>query len=216
MKLIKLFFMFTIVSMIVISCKETKKEGVQDADAVEMTEESSSESENKDVAEEGADESTAEGEGSSSESTDAAAAGSKEPATGVESASKDIEELKVPEGVLAEELADTPVIYPGCAGSAEEVRACNRESFIAFIKSEFNKNLAPNLNLGEGDYEIKSIIHIDGSGKISTLKVVAPHKALEAEMVRVIGKAPKVTPAIKAGEPVAISFVLPVNFKVQM
>ena len=138
MKLIKLFFMLAIVSMVVISCKETKKEGVQDADAVEMTEESSSESENSDVAEEGVDKSAAEGEGSSGESA-AASAGSKAPATGVETTSKDLEELKVPEGVLAEELADTPVIYPGCVGSAEEVRTCNRESFIAFIKSEFNK-----------------------------------------------------------------------------
>lgn len=206
--------MLAIVSMVVVSCKETKKEEVQDASAVEMEEGSSSES---------ADEAASEGQVEASGSEDAAAASeesaspeSKAPATGVEAASKDVEALAVPEGVLAEELADTPVIYPGCSGSAEEIRTCNRESFIAFIKEEFNKKLASNLNLDEGDYEIKSIIHIDESGKISTVKVVAPDKSLEDEMVRVIGKAPMVVPATEAGEPVAISFLLPVKFKVQI
>lgn len=205
--------MLAIVSMVVVSCKETKKEEVQDASAVEMEEGSSSES---------ADEAASEGQAEAGDSEEPAASEdavnpeSKAPATGVEAASKDVEVLAVPEGVLAEELADTPVIYPGCSGSAEEIRTCNRESFIAFIKEEFNKKLASNLNLDEGDYEIKSIIHIDESGKISTMKVVAPDKSLEDEMVRVIGKAPMVVPATEAGEPVAISFLLPVKFKVQI
>ena len=204
--------MLAIVSMVVFSCKETKKEEVQDANAVEMEEGSSSES-----ADEAASDGQVEASSSEAAATDeSATTESKAPATGVEAASKDVEALAVPEGVLAEELADTPVIYPGCSGSAEEIRTCNKESFIAFIKEEFNKKLASNLNMEEGDYEIKSIIHIDESGKISTVKVAAPHKSLEEEMVRVIGKAPMVVPATEAGEAVAISFLLPVKFKVQI
>ncbi len=53
----------------------------------------------------------------------------------------------MPEGVIAEELADTPVIYPGCAGCNEEIRACNKESFIAYIKSEFNHEIAKEAGL---------------------------------------------------------------------
>ena len=39
MKTIKVLFIFALVSMIAVSCKETKKEEVQDDAAVEMTEE---------------------------------------------------------------------------------------------------------------------------------------------------------------------------------
>ena len=212
MKIVKIFFMLAIVSMVVVSCKETKKEEVQDDAAVEMTEESSNEAVTDAAADDQVPSDAQESEGDGA----AAAAGSMEPAKGINAASKDLEELTVPEGVLAEELADTPVIYPGCSGSAAEMRACNKESFIAFIKGEFDKSLAPKLNLDEGDYEIRSIIHVDEAGKISTMKISAPDKAMEDEMVRVISKAPMVVPATKGGKPVAISFLLPVKFKVKI
>jgi len=214
MKIVKILFIFALVSMIAVSCKETKKEEVQDDAEIEMTDVSS------DVVEEETTDTAGEASDSDKEAATAPVGTqeekTKEAATGIDAESKELEEFVVPEGVLAEELADTPVIYPGCSGSAEEIRACNRESFVAFIMNEFNKNLAPSLNLGGGEFEIKSYLHIDKAGKMSALKVVAPHIALEAEMVRVIGKVPAVVPATDAGEPVAISFLLPVKFKVEI
>lgn len=227
MKTIRVLFVFAVVSMLVMSCKDTKKEEVTDDASIEMTEEAveseegtasesdastSSESDHSDAAAAGAAATGAAASGAEAEGT----AASNEAASGIDAESKGLEEIPVPEGVIAEELADTPVIYPGCSGSAEEIRACNRQSFIAFIQGEFDKNIAPSLNLGGGDFEIKSFLHIDEAGKMSALKIVAPDPSLEAEMKRVIGKVPAVAPATEGGQPVGISFMLPVKFKVEI
>ena len=108
--------------MISFSCNETKKEEVKDDAAVETTEEATG-TENEGEA------TASESEASGSESAEgdaglapaaagaaAASDGSAEaakPATGINAQSKGLEEVDVPEGVIAEELADTPVIYPG-------------------------------------------------------------------------------------------------------
>ena len=126
-----------------------------------------------------------------------------------------VEELAVSEGVMEEKMADTPVIYPGCEGGTETIRACSKEKFISFLKKEFNDGLASDLNLNEGNYNINSIIKIDETGKCSAVKVDGPHEVLRNEMKRVIGKLPQLTPATKGGKPVTVSFVLPVNFKVR-
>ncbi|RLD61934.1 MAG: hypothetical protein DRI95_13650 [Bacteroidetes bacterium] len=211
MKITKLLFVFAIIGLIAVSCKETKKEDVVDESAVEMTEEGS---EATDM--EATDDSSAE----STDATPAASEGdvaeesAKEAQEGVEAASKDVEEVDV-EGVtvLSEEMADTPVIYPGCAeGSVEEIRACSKKEFIAFLKKEFDKDLANELSMG--NHEIRSVVHIDESGKCSVLRVTAPNPQLKREVERVIGKLPQMTAATKNGKPVSVTFILPVNFKV--
>ncbi len=212
MKITKLLFVFAIIGLIAVSCKETKKEDVVDESAVEMTEEGS-EASDMEATDESGSESTDAG-ATTTEGTDVAEESSKEAQEGVEAASKDVEEVAV-EGVeiLSEEMADTPVIYPGCGeGSVEEIRACSKKEFIAFLKKEFDKDLANELTMG--DHEIKSVVHIDESGKCSVLRVTAPNPQLKREMERVIGLLPQMTAATKKGEAVSVSFILPVNFKV--
>ena len=205
MKIVKLFFIFAVVSMITFSCKESKKEDAQDDASVEMTDEGS-EAGGMDATEEGGEEAA---------SSDAAAEGSMDAAESIEAESKGLEPLVVPEGVIAEELADTPVVYPGCEGSIEEIRACNRESFITFLRNEFDKELAKEANLKSGDYEIRSIVHVDETGKVAALRITAPNKALETEMKRVMAKVPQVVPATEAGEAVGVTFMVPVKFQVE-
>ena len=218
MKVIKVLVVFLLVSMIAVSCKETKKEEVQDDAAVEVSDGSSDAAADAEATD---GEMTSESNDNNGEAGAAAGAGAvageeREPVQGIESSAKGVEELAVPEGVLAEEMSDTPVVYPGCRGSIEEIRVCNRESFITFIQKEFNKNLAPSLNLGDGEFVIRSLVHIDEAGKVSSLKIVAPHQSLENEMKRVIDLTPSVVPATEAGQPVAVSFLLPVKFKVEI
>ena len=215
MKIVKVLFVFALVSMIAVSCKETKKEEVND-DAVEMTEDSA-ESGEMEVTEES---------GTSAEVVGAAAAASGSEASEgeatmeevevIEGQSMGIEEVVVPEGVIAEELADTPVIYPGCTGStAEEIRACNLESFTAYVKKEFNHEVSKEANIKSGEYMIKAAIHINKAGRVFTLRITAPNEALENEMRRVVDKTPHVVPATVGGEPVGVSFILPVDFRVE-
>ncbi len=223
MKILKLLLVFTLVSTIAVSCKETKKEEVQD-DTVEMTEEvitiewveEESSSDEIEATESDAGASGAAAATKAKEAAPAAAAEESKEAVEevVEVEANEVEELVVPAGVIAEELAETPVVYPGCTGSVEEIRACNRASFIAFLKDEFDRSLAESLGLKEGNHEIKSIVQVDTSGKLTALRVNAPHKILEAEMLRVIDNVPVVVPATKGGEAVPVTFILPIKFKV--
>lgn len=202
MKILKVLFIFALVSMIAVSCKETKKEDIQDDSAVEMTEEGSTMSGDMEATEEG------------SEEVEGAAASMKK-VEAIEGVTEGLEEMVVPEGVIAEEMADTPVIYPGCEGATEEVRACSREKFIAFLKREFDTGLASDLNLKDGDYKINSIVQIDEKGKCIALRIDGPSEALKNEMKRVIDKLPMLTPATHEGKPVKVSFAVPVDFKVK-
>lgn len=214
MKIVKVLFIFALVSMIAVSCKETKKEDVQDGSAVEMTEEGSESSGAEAV--EGGAAAAASGAESEDASKDGAEGEAIEPkATAIQGETMGMEELVVPEGVIAEELADTPVIYPGCTGSsAEEIRACNKESFIAYVKKEFNHDVSGE-GLKNGDYAIKAAIHVNKAGRVFTLRVTAPNEFLQKEMRRVIDNTPHVTPATHKGEPVGVSFMLPVDFRLQ-
>ena len=201
MKIIKLFFVFTLVSMIAVSCKETKKEEVQD-DTMEMTEEGTD-----------AVGGSAEAEDASTDAaTDAAA---MEAGEAVEGASKGVEPIPVPEGVISEELAETPVIYPGCEGTNEEIRACNKKSYTEFLLNEFDDEIAKEANLEAGEYKISTLFHVDKTGKVYALRVTAPNQSLETEMKRVIAKVPQVTPATNGGEPVDVTFLLPITFVVK-
>ena len=218
MKIIKLLFIFALVSMIAVSCKETKKDEVQDDAATEMTEEGSDDS-GMEASEEGGEEEVSSSDAAGA--AGAAAAGeatdteSMEAAEGVEAAPKDVEPLIVPAGVIAEELADTPVVYPGCTGSVEEIRACNKESFIAYIKSEFNHEIGKQAGLKKGDYEIGVVMHVNKAGRVFSLRVTAPNAQLKREMERVVNKTPHVVPATEAGEPVGVSVKFLVDFKVE-
>jgi protein TonB len=206
MKLIKTLLMFVLISVISISCKETKKEEVnEEMESVEETvvvEEGDGAVEETVVVEEG------DGGAEAVEVTEAAA-----PAKGVESSSVGLEETVV-EGVMVEAMADTPVIYPGCEGSVEEIRACSRENFINHLKKNFKADRAADLGLKSGEHKLRALIKIDKTGKASVLKVQGPHKGLDKEIIRVIDLMPQMTAATEEGQPVSVSFILPLAFSI--
>jgi len=211
MKIIKLLFVMIVVSTLTFSCKSEKKEASEAVDdAVEAVEDAGEQA--GEAMEEGA-----EAVGDAAESAaDAVAEGAEAAAEGVEGAVKGVEEMAVTEGVMTENLADTPVIYPGCSGGTnEEIRACSKEKFIAFLKSEFDKNLGREAGLDPGDHEISTVVHVDEVGKVSALRVKTSNYKLEGEMKRLIAALPQMTPATKAGEAVPVTFILPVDFKIE-
>jgi hypothetical protein len=211
MKIIKLLFVLVVVSALTFSCKSEKKDASEAMDdAVEAVEEAGQQA--GEAIEEGA-----EAVGDAAESAaDAVSEGAESVAEGVEGAVKGVEEMAVTEGVMTENLADTPVIYPGCSGGTnEEIRACSKEKFIAFLKSEFNKDLGREAGLDPGDHEISTVVHVDEVGKVSALRVKTSNYKLEGEMKRLIAALPQMTPATKAGEAVPVTFILPVDFKIE-
>ena len=199
MKLLKILVLIVLVSSISYSCKESKKE-MKDGD-MEMV----SEGESTEAVEEVEVVEVVEVE----ESAVSATAGQA-----IEGGTAGLEEVVV-EGVIVEAMADTPVIYPGCEGSADEIRACSKEKFISFLGNNFNSDLASDLGMKSGEHKIRALVKIDESGKSSVLKVDGPNKALEKEVERVINKLPALTAATEEGKPVSVSFVLPINFMVK-
>jgi len=207
MKILKLLFVVAMIQMITASCnscESSKKEDVQEESAVEMTDEGSESME-------------ATGGGSEEASGAAgAAAATQAPAEAIDATTSGVEEVPVDTSVMAEELASTPVVYPGCEGGTnEEIRACSIAKFRAFIAEEFNHEKTKQLGLAPGEYQIRSIVKVDEQGKLSVIRTDAPQDDLKPEMKRVIDKCPKVTPATKDGNPVSVTFALPLDFKVQ-
>jgi hypothetical protein len=215
MKIFKLLFVLIVVSALTFSCKSEKKDASEAIDdAVEAVEDAGQQA--GEAIEEGA-EAVGDAAESAAESTaDAVSEGAESVAEGVEGAVKGVEEMTVTEGVMTENLADTPVIYPGCSGGTnEEIRACSKEKFIAFLKSEFNKDLGREAGLDPGDHEISTVVHVDEVGKVSALRVKTSNYKLEGEMKRLIAALPQMTPATKGGEAVPVTFILPVDFKIE-
>ena len=215
MKINKFLFSLLLASALVFSCKSEKKEATEAVeDAVEAVEEAGQEAGK--AIEEGA---AAVGEAAKSAAESAAEAvseGAEAVAEGVEGAVKDVEELTVTEGVMSEDLADTPVIYPGCAGSTkDELLTCSKGKFIAYLKSEFNRDLAREAGLDPGDHQIRTVVHVDEDGNVSPLRVTSSNFQLENEMKRVLNALPKMTPATKDGKAVPVTFILPFDFKVE-
>ncbi len=206
MKLIKTLVLFTLISAISFSCKEEKKEDLNtDTEAVETEamETEAVETGTQDV------ESTE----VESEEIKSTAAKSAEPAQSIEHSAKEVEEIKT-QSLIVEAIADTPVIYPGCSGSLDEIRACSIKEFIAFFQKEVDDEVINSLDLEAGIHHIRGLLKIDQSGKVSVQKVQAEKKELEKEFSRVIGLYPVMTPATKDGMPVSVSFVLPIKYKV--
>lgn len=204
MKIIKLLLALVIISTMTFSCKESKKDEVVD-DTMEAVEEATEETHSGMEAAESSMEASDETVEMNTESKEES----------IETTTKGLDEGPV-EGVIFETLADTPVVYPGCEGTVEEIRACSMKEFSKFLSKNFNGDIANDLNLAEGDHKIRSIIKIDATGKASVIRVDAPNQevALEKEIIRVIDKLPQMTPATKNGNPVNVSFILPVNFKI--
>lgn len=109
MKLFKGLIVIAIVSLIAISCNDTKKGAEKDLEeAVETVE---------DATDEAVD---------ATKEADAAKEVTKPVSNSAKSTEKAIEtEVKGVnvEGLLIETKAETPVIYPGCEGTQEEIRA---------------------------------------------------------------------------------------------
>lgn len=193
MKIIKLLFVFAIISSIAVSCKETKKEEVKEV--IESTEEVSTEVKTVDK---------------SSEAThEDANAVSKKAEKSIETKTVGIED-----GLALEGTAETPVIYPGCEGTHEEIRACSSKKFKKFIVSNFDQDLSKEFKLEEGNHKIRAVVKISATGQASIIRVDSKDESLEKEVVRLIDKLPIMTPATKGGKAIDVYFVLPVSFKI--
>ncbi len=107
-------------------------------------------------------------------------------------------------------------IFKGCEGlSKEDSKACFEEKIKKFVIRRFNPGLAEDLGLHSGKHKIHTQFLIDKNGFITDIKIRAPHKRLEKEVLRIIKKIPQFTPGKQRGTPVKVRYILPIAFRVE-
>ncbi len=130
---------------------------------------------------------------------------------------EEVEEVEVEEEVVEDVsfrvIEDAPV-YPGCKGSKEQLKKCFGEKVRKFVNSKFDTELANELGLPPGVKRINVQFVVDKTGKITNIRVRAPHKRLEKEARRVISLLPRLKPGKQRGKPVGVKYNLPIKFVV--
>lgn len=114
-------------------------------------------------------------------------------------------------------LTEKPPIFQGCPanGSAEELKSCFQQQILRHVGSTF---VFPDQARQQGiqGRSYTSFV-VEKSGQVCNIKVVkSSHILLDMEAIRVISEMPSCQkPAIINGEPVRMSFTLPINAKLE-
>lgn len=95
-------------------------------------------------------------------------------------------------------------VYNGCEElSKEETRICFNNKVSTFIKQEFNLGVSKDLNLSEPK-QVEAFFIINENGNLTGMKVRNSEVTIQAEILRVLRKMPKMKPAIHNGKSVSV------------
>jgi protein TonB len=118
--------------------------------------------------------------------------------------------------VLSFAVVESVPVFPGCesAKTNDEKKACFQKELLKYVSKNFNfPEMARQMGIS-GKVYINFVIEKDGS--ISGVTVArGVDKMLDDEAVRVVKSLPKMTPAQQRGKPARMSFMLPINAKLQ-
>lgn len=114
-------------------------------------------------------------------------------------------------------LVEEVPVYPGCEKmkSREEKMACFQKNVSKFIGRKFNSDIAIQLGLPPGKQKIYVKFLITSTGEIQVLGAKATHTRLEKEGERVIKLLPKMYPGKQQGQPVNVSYMVPISFDIE-
>ncbi len=106
-------------------------------------------------------------------------------------------------------------IYPGCEKykTNDKRKKCMSKKVQKLVLKKFNTNLGSEYGLS-GKQTIQTQFTIDKNGKVTDVKVRAPHPKLESEARRVINKIPQMIPGSQRDVPVGVLYTLPITFQV--
>jgi len=95
-------------------------------------------------------------------------------------------------------------IYNGCEKlSKKEIKRCFNNKVSTFIEQEFNLDISRDLNLSELR-QVEAFFIINEKGNLTGMKVRNSELTVQAEILRVLRKLPKMKPAIHEGNNVAV------------
>ena len=107
---------------------------------------------------------------------------------------------------------DEVPIFPGCEDSGD-ARKCFNDMMLQHISKNFHYPEEAQKKGIQG--RVNVIFIISDNGDVEHLKMRGPDPILEAEVARIIGKLPKMTPGKHDGKSVNVPFSIPISFKLQ-
>lgn len=126
------------------------------------------------------------------------------------------EEEETSDEILNFAVVESVPVFPGCEDKKTnaEKKACFEQQIMKFVGKEFEfPEMARQMGI-QGRVYVNFVIEKDGS--ISNPEVVrGVDKMLDDEALRVVRQLPKMKPAKQRGKPVRMSFMLPINAKLQ-
>ena len=109
-----------------------------------------------------------------------------------------------PEDRMILKDVDIAPVYNGCEErSVEKTRECFDNNIAAFIEREFNLSVSKDLNLQEPK-QVEAFFIVNDKGYPSGLKVRNAEVSVQAEILRVLRKIPRMKPAIHNGKSVSV------------
>jgi len=131
----------------------------------------------------------------------------------------DIEEIVEEEQIEQDipfAIIEEPPVYPGCTGNKEQKKKCLQEKITQHVSKNYNTGLAQDLGLTPGKKKVYVVFKIDKTGNIVEARARGPHARLEKEAVRVVNMLPTLIPGKQRGNPVGVSYTLPITLDVQI
>jgi len=112
---------------------------------------------------------------------------------------------------------ETPPIFPGCENSKsiKDAKKCFAKGVQMHFSRKFNADLPNKLGLSKGRKRVFIRFIINKEGYTDNIIVKAPHPKIKDEVIEVMKRLPKITPAIQSGNKVNINYSIPFSIIVQ-
>jgi len=123
------------------------------------------------------------------------------------------EKPELPE-VIDFRRAEYPPVFPGCEhiNNKKERKFCFEKSILKYVSNNASvPNMAREMGIS-GKVIVRFIIDVEGNVTDVAL-VRGVDRSLDAEAIRVVKSIPQMTPAKQRGKAVAVTMVIPINFK---
>ncbi len=109
-------------------------------------------------------------------------------------------------------MVDEVPVFPKCAEEDDKIE-CFQKSMQEHIRKHFNYPAEAQEKGIQGRVSI--MFTIGAEGDIHNIKMRGPDKLLEDEAERIIKRLPKMKPGMQQGEPVNVTYSIPITFKLQ-
>ena len=109
---------------------------------------------------------------------------------------------------------DHAPIFPGCEDFQGDAVDCLSDNVGKFVEKHFNKAIAAEEGL-KGTQNIMVVFEINEEGKVQNVQSRAANSRLENEAKRVIGKMPEMKPGMLKNKAVSVQYTVPIKFEVE-